>query len=283
MRRAGVVAVLALGLAVVAGTAPGAPALAQESTTTSDTVTLDRVEDLVEAGRTDDARAVLVQWWSDVRPKASSRDTQRGLWLRARLTVDPDQAALDYRRLAVRYPGGPYSAQALSRLARAAWASGDSAEAARYVTRLAREYPGNSIGSDAQAWLAAAGSPPPPPPPTKKDTVAAVPSAPATPSTAEAPRPAGAATGVTGVTGGRYSVQLGAFSSAARARNVQRTAHNKGFEARLVRLPGSRLIHVRVGRFDSGSAARELLKRLEAKGFTAAVVTDANREERNRP
>lgn len=257
MKRWLAVALLASGLAVVVA---AGPAGAQRSpATASDTVTLDRVEDLVQAGRTEDARGVLSRWWSRVLPRASRRDVQRGLWLRARLTVDPSQAALDYQRLVVEYPGGPYSAQALFRLAQAAWESGDSAEAAREVARLTRDYPGSRVGSDAEAWLAAAGPPPPAPAVTKKDSVVAPPA--------------------TAVAGGRYAVQLGAFSSEARARTLERKARDAGFEARLVRLPGSRLVRVRVGRFDSTSAAAEVSKRLETRGFTAAVVTDADREE----
>ena len=77
-------------------------------------------------------------------------------------------------------------------------------------------------------------------------------------------------------------MQLGAFSSEARAHTLVAEAQKAGFEARLVHMPGSRLVHVRVGRFDSGSEASELLKRLQDLGFTAAVVRDANREERIR-
>jgi hypothetical protein len=259
-RRLGV-ALLASGLTL---SAVAGPAAAQRSAPASpDTLTLDRVEYLVQAGRTEDARTVLLRWWSRVLPQASRRDVQRGLWLRARLTVDPSQAALDYQRLVVEYPGGPYSAQALFRLAQAAWESGDSAEAARDVGRLARDYPGNRVLGDAQAWLAAAGPAPPPPAVTK--AVAGRDSAVAHPPPA--------------VVGGRYAVQLGAFSSEERARNVQSRARDAGFEARLIRVPGSRLIRVRVGRFDSAPAAAEISKRLDKLGFTSAVVSDAEQEE----
>ena len=77
-------------------------------------------------------------------------------------------------------------------------------------------------------------------------------------------------------------MQLGAFSSEARARTVVAEAQKAGFEARLVHMPGSRLVHVRVGLFDSETQASELLKRLQDLGFTAVVVLDANREERIR-
>jgi SPOR domain len=209
---------------------------------------LDQVEALVEAGRAEDARSALLAWWSEGRSGAPTQDLQRGLWLRARLTVDPTQAALDYRRLAVEYPGGPYSAEALLRLAQASWTSGDSAEAAGELRRLDREYPGSHVRDEARAWLAAAGPPPPPPPASTAST-------------------------------GRYAVQLGAFSTEARASTLQQRVQGTGFEARLVRIPGSALVRVRVGHYGSESAADEVRRRLVGLGFTAAVVPDANREE----
>lgn len=256
MTRRARIATRRVALAVLACVAAAGPAAAQRKAAGPDTVTLDHVENLVEEGRTEAARHALLTWWSDVLPKASRRDVQRGLWLRARLTVDPAQAVLDYTRLVVEYIGGPYSAQALLRLAQAAWASGDSAEARRDVARLSLEYPGSRVRGEAKAWLATAGPLPPRPPPTKKD------------STRASPVPAG-----------RYAVQLGAFSSAARARTMQRRVRDAGFDARLVYVPRNRLVRVRVGRFDSASAAHEMSVRLEKLGFTAAVVPDANREE----
>jgi len=239
-----------------------------------DTVTLDGVEKLIQAGRTEDARDLLTQWWGGGRANASTRDVQRGLWLRGRLTVDPAQAELDYRRLVVEYPGGPYSAEALFRLAQSAWEAGDSTQSAQHVARLSREYPGSRVRADAEAWLAGAGSPPPRPA-TVADTVRPPSPEPAAAAdTAHAPAPRAAS-----ATPPRYAVQLGAFSTDARARALLNRAREAGFEARLVRVPGSRLLHVRVGKFDSSAAADPLMKRLEASGFTAAVIPDADREE----
>jgi hypothetical protein len=242
-----------------------------------DTVTLDAVEALIRGGRTEDARDLLLRWWGEVRPKAPARDVQRGLWLRGRLTVDPGQAELDYRRLVVEYPGGPYSAGALLRLAQSAWEAGDSAAAAQHVARLAREYPGSRVRADAEAWLAAAG-PPPRLPATSSDTVLVTsgrvpPATAGATDTAPAPAPPAATAAAQ-----HYAVQLGAFSTEQRARALLGKARDAGFDARLVSVPGSGLIRVRVGRFDSSSSAEPLLKRLESRGFTAAVVPDADRE-----
>ncbi|HUF75955.1 MAG TPA: hypothetical protein VMM35_06740, partial [Longimicrobiales bacterium] len=125
------------------------------------TPSLDRVEELARLGRTEEARAALTDWWSAARDDASQRDLQRGLWLRGRLTVDPVQAELDYQRLIVLYPSGPYTAQALFRLAQAAHAQGDAEDARRHVEALARDYAGSPSRAQAEAWLREAGDPPP--------------------------------------------------------------------------------------------------------------------------
>ena len=78
---------------------------------------LDRAESLVREGRANEARVVLVSWWDERYDDAGRGDQQRALWLRARLTVGPDQAIRDYQRLVVLYPTGPYADRALFRLA----------------------------------------------------------------------------------------------------------------------------------------------------------------------
>jgi len=138
----GLVLVLALG---------GAHAAAQEPPT------LDRVEELARLGRTEEARVLVGEWWRTAGPKASRRDAQRGLWLRGQLTSDAAQAVLDFNRLVVEYPGGPWSVMALLRLAQASYAAGDSAAAAAHVERLLLEYPASPVRREAEAWLATAG------------------------------------------------------------------------------------------------------------------------------
>jgi len=222
--------------------------------------TLDRVEALAREGRTEEARQAITDWWSESGPKASRRDTQRGLWLRGILATDPAQAELDFQRLVVEYPGGLYADQALLRLAQAAHAAGDSATAAAYVARLAQEYPATAARREAEAWLATAG---PVPPRT------GVEEEPATPTAAPASPEAGT-----------FTVQLGAFSSVDRAASLLTRLGEEGVEARLVRIPGSDLIRVRVGVFDSLEGANAVLWQLRDRGFTAAVARDAHREER---
>src|SRR5690606_32254931 len=121
--------------------------------------TLERIDRLAGAGRVDEARASLVEWWSSERTSGSRVDEQRGLWLRARLTVDPEQAMLDYRRLVLLYPAGPFTDQALLRLAQAAHALGDDAGARAHVAALVRDHPNGPSRRAAEAWLATAGEP----------------------------------------------------------------------------------------------------------------------------
>lgn len=290
-----------------------APSAAQEKPT------LDRVEELTREGRTEDARQVLLDWWDGSYAKASRRDVQRALWLRGRLTVDPAQAELDYRRLVIEYPGGPFSDQALLRLAQGAFGQGDSATAAEDVARIGREYPGSATARAAAEWLASAGPAPPrdpdlpgaPPDTVAGATDAQPPDVPGTPPDtlrgvrAQAPDTATAAVRPppdvsapvasppdTVTRAGReppreratprprFAVQLGAFANRSRAEALRRRAADAGFDARLVVIPGSDLIRVRVGAFDEEPAALAILRQLTDRGFTAAVSRDADLEER---
>ncbi len=242
MRRTGILLAALTGLAWAAGA--GAQA----------TGVLDRVEELVSEGRTEEAREALLGWWADGYTDASRPDAQRGLWLRARLTVDPAQASMDYRRLVIEYPGGPYSGSALFRLAQAAFALGDSASAREGVARLLLDYPSSNAAREAEAWLASAG--PLPPAPVDTDP------------------PAGTTDSAS------VAIQLGAFSLREGAERVKSEVETAGFTARIIRVPGSSLFRVRVGAFDSAEEADVILGRLRERGFTAALVRDAHLEER---
>jgi hypothetical protein len=240
-------AILALVLLLSVG---GARLAAQEPPT------LDRVEELARLGRTEEARAVVGEWWRTAGPNASRRDTQRGLWLRGQLTPGAAQAALDFNRLVVEYPGGPFSDLALLRLAQASYAAGDSAAAAAQVERLLLEYPSSPIRSEAEAWLATAG-----PVPQAEEATAAP----------EDTLPAGGT--------GEFTVQLGAFSSVTRAEALLAQLSDAGFAGRLAQVSGSDLVRVRLGRFDSAEGAEAILWQVRDRGFTATVARDAHREE----
>jgi cell division protein FtsN len=74
-------------------------------------------------------------------------------------------------------------------------------------------------------------------------------------------------------------VQLGAFSSEELARALRTKATAAGLEARLVRMPGSSLLRVRVGLFSSFEEATVALARIQAMGFAAVVAQDVEMEE----
>lgn len=236
---------------------------------------LEQVERLTRMGRTEEARVTLMDWWEEDRPDASRRERQRGLWLRGRLTVDPVQAELDFRRLTVLYPSGQFTPDAVLRLAQAAWAMGNEQEARDYVSSLVRDYPRSDARERAEEWLVAAGPlPPEGDTPTRAAPIAAerrMPPAESTPRRTEATE---ADTPVM-----NYYVQLGAFGEADRALMLHEEVSALGVEARVVRVVGSRFTHVRVGRFANRAAAVEVLEALTAEGINAALVRDDRPEE----
>lgn len=199
---------------------------------------LDTVEERMAAGEVAEARGLLLAWWDGPRAEAGREDRQRGHWLRGVLTLDPSQAALDYTRLVVEYPGGPYTDRALHRLAEAARARGDTTEARRHYTILARDYPSSPLRTRARAWLDA--------------------------------HPADG--------GGSFAVQAGAFAERARADELAGRLRQAGFEPRLAIVEGSDLVRVRIGRFADASGATRVHDALVEAGFDAMVVRDAARE-----
>ena len=276
---------------------------------------LDAVDALAGSGRTEEARGVLETWWDGERSQSSRRDRQRGLWLRAVLTVDPEMATLDYQRLVVSYPGGPYSDGALIRLAMIAGSGEDLLGAAGHYLALLQDYPRSQERVRARQWLSehseeleAAEA--------ETALVAAAVRAAADSAAAEAaskaveievadapaeveeqtPELGKQAPGVEeqasqveeparadrvdnpADSAGRHSVQLGAFSTEERARGLARTVARAGFETRVVRVEGSSLVRVRIGRFTERSAATELMARIEGLGYDAAVVSDVRKE-----
>jgi hypothetical protein len=265
--------------------AGGVPAAAQSS--------LERVEELTRLGRAEDARAALTRWWEEDQRSASRRDLQRALWLRGRLTVDPMQAELDFQRLAVLYPSGQFTPDAILRLAQASYAMGNEEGARRYVDTLARDYPRSEARERAVAWLADAGPVPPPgDTPTRAvggadaDSPTSVrvvrpaedrPARDAPPSSVERrPEPEASPAGGAPM---NYFVQLGAFTDEERAFALHDEMREAGVDVRVVHVDGSRFTHVRVGRFAQREAAVELLDELGARGINAALVRDDRSEE----
>jgi cell division septation protein DedD len=265
--------------------------------------TLEQVEQLTRMGRTEEARDEVIVWWQDERVDATRRELQRGLWLRGRLTVDPVQAELDFRRLVVLYPSGQFTPDAVMRLAQAAFAMGDEAAARDYVDTLSRDYPRSDARGRAEAWIADAGPVPPPGDiPTRATPTTSIESAspgpegaPVTedaagsatdPTTAEeasateAEETDAPATDDSAVTEEaaepvmNYYVQLGAFGEEERALVLFEEVKAAGVDVRVVHVEGSQFTHVRVGRFAERSAAVDLLEALAAQGISVALVRD---------
>ncbi len=124
---------LLVAAALLAGVRPSPALCTQESD-------LDRIDTLLSEGRFSSAREVLQAWLGE-EASASRDERQRATWLRAVLTVDPEMAAVDLRRLVVRYPGGPYSDRALFRLAQGARVLSEEVRALEYLEDLLRDYP----------------------------------------------------------------------------------------------------------------------------------------------
>jgi cell division septation protein DedD len=261
---------------LILATGVAAPVVAQES--------LDVVDSLASSGRADEARIVLDSWWENARTQADRRDRQRGLWLRAILTVDPGMASLDFRRLVFQYPGGVHSDEALLRLGLIADAAEDLPRAAGYFRTLVSDYPRSSLRRRAREWLAehvvaveeaeaavaALGA-------VEAETVPE-----ATAGTAvvvpEAPAEVGAADRAE-VDAPRYAVQVGAFESEERARNLLASVGASGFRARMVRVTGSDLVRIRIGSFFERPRAVELMDRVRRRGHEATIAVNVADEE----
>lgn len=235
--------VVALALLALAGGAIGASGQASG---------LDRVETLAASGQVEEARDALTSWWDGPRSSASRQELQRGLWLRAVLTVDRSLAELDFHRLALEFPTGPFAPGAVARLGYGAEAAGEWAEAAEHFRRIGRDYPDSPEAREARAWLE---------------------------GWEDRARRRGPPTGeVTDDPSGTYAVQLGAFREIEWARAVEQEAREAGLRPRIVQVSGTDLIRVRVGRFLTSREASEAMERIRGMGLDATVAVDADRE-----
>jgi cell division septation protein DedD len=283
-----------LAAALAATVLLAAPPAAEGQSAAAD---LDRTSRLVEEGRFAQARELLEGWWNSGAQGASRQDLQTGIWLRALLTVDPDMADLDYRRLVVEFPGGPNSDEALLRLSRGAEARGDLPAARRYLSILVRDYPDSPHRPEARSLLAripegatgvvepapgrVTGPPevrdaPQPTPQVRRDPVEAAPSREARPGGGRTD-PGGAAD-LPSPDVAPYTVQLGAFSTGERARALAARLEEQGLPVRIVLLEGSDLYRVRSGAFETRDGVENGVARLRSMGFEASIATDRERE-----
>lgn len=211
---------------------------------------LEEVESLSVQGRIREARELLMVWWEHRSPEANRGELQRAIWLRGKLTVDPSLAEVDFRRLVVEYPGGAYSDDARFRLGLLGVLRRDTLEAIRQLTALRRDFPDTPLRNRTLAWLAELGA----------EGVQAP------------PRPAPAEVEAT------LSVQLGAFEDPARARALAGELEDLGYSPRLVRVPESGLVRVRIGRYSHREGADALARELRERGFECTLSSDAHRE-----
>lgn len=273
--------ILAVGVAVPVG--------AQESLATVDSLAL--------AGRADEARTALDSWWLNERAGSNRRDRQHGLWLRAILTVDPHMAGLDFQRLVLEYPGGSYSDEAMLRLGLISAGAGDLPRAAGYFRTLVTDYPRSPRHRQAEEWLsdhlveveeAEAAAQEAEAVAREAEAVAARSADSATGADADADAavaaaavqepetdsPSGAETASL-----RYAVQVGAFESEERARDLLAAVNASGFRARIVRVPESPLVRVRIGAFSDRAGAAELMDQVRRRGHEATIAADVPDEE----
>jgi len=198
---------------------------------------LTEVEALLAQGSIMEARATLESWWTARFSNSSRIDRQRGIWLRGKLTVDPSMAELDFRRLVLEFPGGPYSDDALFRLGLSADFRGDLRAAEGSFESLIRDYPSSPRVSEAETWVRA-----------HAQAIARLAQLPDTPVSDSPSLDTAAVTGPQNEAG-NFSVQIGAFRSLDRALSLARQLRVAGFLPRVVRTPGNDLARVRVGRF----------------------------------
>lgn len=268
---------LALGLGLLAA----APVAAQTGASAPE---LRAAEAAMVEGDFAEARRLVEAWGERGSAGADRVSEQHGLWLRATLTVDPDGAELLYRRLVVEHPGGPWSDQALLRLARGAEARDEVDVAERYLQILVRDYPSSPHRVEARAQLARLGAPAAraerpadaaAPPPAQAETPAQ-----AAPPARQAPpaEPRTAPTAAAAATDGSFTVQLGAFGTRDRAESFAAELRLAGMEVRVVQVEGSPLFRVRTGAFASREAAEARADELDARGFEAFVSADRDRE-----
>lgn len=306
-RRAGAALRIGFGAILVAvlGLVAGTPVGAQDAA-------LETVERLAANGRLTDARATLERW-NQEHPETSAVAGEvraHALLLAARLAVDPGAAEAGYLAVALGYPSSAHAAEALLRLgqglvlaAEAGTRADGATRGAGFLERLVSDYPGSPHRATGQLWLVranvlsgrsgqacevarealAVG--------VQDDDVGDMlrvelashcegraPERAARPSTSDPGVSPQAPSRVAPNADARFTVQSAAMSEEARATALAAALRNAGFDARVVRIEGSRLVRVRVGRFSAVREAEALAARMRVARFEAVVVGDAHHE-----
>ena len=201
-------------------------------------------------------------------------------------------AGLDFQRLVLEYPGGSHSNEAMLRLGLLSAAAEDLPGAAGYFRTLVTDYPRSPQRRQAEEWLsehemaveeaeAAVWEAET----AVREAEAAVRAADpalraADPADADAREPEVNSPERAETVSPRYAVQVGAFEDEERARSLLAAVNASGFQARIVRVPGSALVHVRIGTFFDRTGAAELMVRVRRRGHEATMAVDVADEER---
>ena len=119
---------------------------------------LDRVQNLINAGRFTEAGNTLTQWEraNGAESNASSNDRARALLLRGLLTTDAAQAQESYLAVVMSYPSAVVAPQALLRLGQGLVTAGETRRAIAYLERLRTDYPRARERDTGLLWLARA-------------------------------------------------------------------------------------------------------------------------------
>jgi cell division septation protein DedD len=264
---------------------------------------LDRVQNLITAGRFTEARNTLTEWetkFGSAQSDASSGDRARALYLRGMLTGDAKEAEEAYVGVVLGYPSSPSAPHALLRLGQSLVTGGDHQRAVAYLARLRSDYPGFTDRETALLWLARAQS-------GSGSAAAACSTArEAANATNEnvrtlaelerdrvcknvalppAPRPQSAQPGdvttsptTPSAPARAYAIQTAAFRDPKSAQTVAGQLRAKGFDARVVTVEGSELHRVRFGSFASAAEAAVAGERIRDAGFAVMIVSDALKE-----
>jgi hypothetical protein len=246
--------------------------------------TLERVDRYAHQGLTEAARDLLIEWFDEESEGAPEGALKHALWLRGVLTVDPIEAAEDFERLADEFGGGALAEDATVRLARMGVLVEEPERSAWAYRLILEEYPESEFRDEARRWLeqapapAASGEPPATEVPESgatedEDPTRAEPE-PFRRADMAAPRDGSSSAGTTGA----FTVQVAAYAQVGPAAAMAVRLRDEGFDARMVRLPDSGLILVRVGRFDERAEASAVRQRLLQADHDAIVQDDATRE-----
>lgn len=270
---------------------------------------LDRVDSLIARGHLTQARTALTSWFRAHPPPARAANPRahaHALFLQGRLAPDAASAQDAFLNLVLSYPSAPQAPNALLRLGQGLLTIGQPLRAAGYLERLLADYPADAPRQAAALWLARAysaaqqfgqacgaakrglgesGEDENAHALLETEAATACPTVATPTSTSDSSPAARTATASKGQNllppgspQGRYAVQTAALRHTASARVLAARLQRGGFPARVVRLPESSLVRVRVGRYASAADAATAARILRDRGFEAVVVDDVANE-----